>query len=409
MRRERYAKVQNSISKRRIINYIIDITLLLTIIILFFTGLIKYPPIQKLLSIDIASIPYTAISTLHDLSGISLLVLGLLHIFMHQKVLWKTTKSIIKDKKKSTKIIVALVGMILITILLISIIYISKESKNEDYVIDNNYEIVGINASLSIKNIGDFTFVPEDISTMRSDVFKNGEFSIFDIVVYLDRTKQIDADYHFEETIDSYIIDSINGTDNWWYEVKNPSGMIDSRKIFMDSYKYDNKLSYELINISDDEFTQIYGAFENEKDKTNPQQQLLILSEKLIQQLSDGELSETIILELEDAGFRREILDLIRLEMQTDTPVYKDGTYTGIGNAHYGTITVEVTIYNREILFIEVLDHNDTAPKLPEVFKLIPIEILKNQSIQDVDIISGATHSSNGYIAAVADALSKAN
>jgi uncharacterized protein with FMN-binding domain len=118
-------------SARKIICYIVNISMLASIIMLFVTGLIKYPPIQGLLSIEVASIPYTAISTIHDLSGIAMLIFGFFHVIMHLKGMLKTTKSIFNKRSKS-KIIVVLAALVLVAAVATSLTYVLKAAKNED-------------------------------------------------------------------------------------------------------------------------------------------------------------------------------------------------------------------------------------------------------------------------------------
>lgn len=93
----------------------------------------------------------------------------------------------------------------------------------------------------------------------------------------------------------------------------------------------------------------------------------------------------------------------------TPTPIpskYKDGTYTGYGSGYSGTTKVVVVIKNDEIISIDVAEHEDTTGFF-EYAKSVIQKILGSQST-NVDTISGATYSSKGIIAAVNDALKKA-
>lgn len=141
--------------------------------------------------------------------------------------------------------------------------------------------------------------------------------------------------------------------------------------------------------------------------ETEKHNELLELSEQLAKQLIEGEFSQDLISKLENAGYKRETIDLIKTAMQEES-IYKDGVYIGSADAHNGDITIEVTIEKGEIAFIRVLEHSETAPNLPEIFNSLPFNILKNQSTEDVDTISGATEASDGYLGAVEDALEQA-
>jgi fumarate reductase flavoprotein subunit len=83
---------------------------------------------------------------------------------------------------------------------------------------------------------------------------------------------------------------------------------------------------------------------------------------------------------------------------------FVDGVYTGAGVGRNGNITVQVTVVEKSITDIKVLSSAETATMMGTVEeKLIPT-IIRTQSIK-VDVVSGATYSSNGVLDAVADAL----
>ena len=73
----------------------------------------------------------------------------------------------------------------------------------------------------------------------------------------------------------------------------------------------------------------------------------------------------------------------------------------------YEGLKVAVTLSDSAILKIEVLEDQETAPGWPALEKL-PEAIIAAQSLQ-VDTIAGATRTSEGILAAVKDALTKAN
>jgi fumarate reductase flavoprotein subunit len=83
---------------------------------------------------------------------------------------------------------------------------------------------------------------------------------------------------------------------------------------------------------------------------------------------------------------------------------FTDGVYTGTGQGRNGAITLQVTVENKSITKIEVLLNDET----PTIFvgvenKLIPA-IIRTQGVK-VDVVTGATYSSNGVLDAVANAL----
>ena len=89
-----------------------------------------------------------------------------------------------------------------------------------------------------------------------------------------------------------------------------------------------------------------------------------------------------------------------------DAAAYKDGTYYGTGTGFGGTLKVKVVISRGKITSIEVVENHDDSSYLNRAEALIG-NIISSQST-NVDVISGATYSSNGIKSAVRDALRQA-
>ncbi|MEG1426043.1 MAG: FMN-binding protein, partial [Raoultibacter sp.] len=75
----------------------------------------------------------------------------------------------------------------------------------------------------------------------------------------------------------------------------------------------------------------------------------------------------------------------------------------GIG----GDIVVRVTVNGGKIDNIEVLDHSETPDRGGKALELLQQEALDAQSAQ-IDVVSGATVTSDAFKAAVEEALSQA-
>ena len=95
-----------------------------------------------------------------------------------------------------------------------------------------------------------------------------------------------------------------------------------------------------------------------------------------------------------------------KLDKDTYTGTYKDGTYTGTGKGYKGTVTAKVTISGGKIKTIDVSGSDDAA-YFGKAKNGIVSKIISGQST-NVDTVSGATYSSNGIISAVRNALKKA-
>ena len=81
--------------------------------------------------------------------------------------------------------------------------------------------------------------------------------------------------------------------------------------------------------------------------------------------------------------------------------------YTGVGAGNGGDITADVTVEDGKITKIEVTADSETPGIMEAPVEQIPAAIIETQSTE-VDVVSGATITSNGIIEAVNAALAEA-
>lgn len=87
--------------------------------------------------------------------------------------------------------------------------------------------------------------------------------------------------------------------------------------------------------------------------------------------------------------------------------IFAAGTYIGEADGHNGPISVEVTVSDSEITAVEILSHNESPGITDAALERIPQGVLDYQSLA-IDMVSGATVTSNSIIDAITDALSQA-
>lgn len=92
---------------------------------------------------------------------------------------------------------------------------------------------------------------------------------------------------------------------------------------------------------------------------------------------------------------------------------YKDGTYTGsVADAFYGNIQVQVTISSGKISDVQFLqypnDRNTSIMINQQAMPYLKQEAIQSQSA-NVDIVSGATDSSQAFIQSMQSALAQAH
>lgn len=85
---------------------------------------------------------------------------------------------------------------------------------------------------------------------------------------------------------------------------------------------------------------------------------------------------------------------------------YRDGTHTGSGLGFGGDITVEVKVEKGKITSAKILSAEKETPQYLKEAEQILEEVVAKQS-WEVDVVSGATLSSNGILEGVQNALEK--
>jgi uncharacterized protein with FMN-binding domain len=90
----------------------------------------------------------------------------------------------------------------------------------------------------------------------------------------------------------------------------------------------------------------------------------------------------------------------------TPTSAYKDGTYTGQGTSRRGGVNVSVTVQGGVITNVQITSVSTEYP-VSRIASL-PSLVVKQQAA-NVNVISGATYSSQAFKQAVQQALSLAH
>lgn len=85
--------------------------------------------------------------------------------------------------------------------------------------------------------------------------------------------------------------------------------------------------------------------------------------------------------------------------------MYQDGTFQGQGSNHIGSVTVAVTIKNDRITNVQITDC--TTSYSESYIQGLPNQVIARQS-PNVDVVSGATRSTEDFQAAVEEALQNA-
>lgn len=100
-------------------------------------------------------------------------------------------------------------------------------------------------------------------------------------------------------------------------------------------------------------------------------------------------------------------VSLVACGSKESTASYTAGTYTATAKGNNGDVTLEVTFDESAIKSIEIKEHGETPGISDAPIAKIPELIIANQSLK-VDVVAGATNTSNAILNAVADAVNQA-
>lgn len=82
------------------INYIVDVLLGISFLMVSITGIIKFPRIIRYIGLRHKDIPIGTISSIHDWSGLIMVMLVLVHLILHFNWIVCMTKNIFFKKKE---------------------------------------------------------------------------------------------------------------------------------------------------------------------------------------------------------------------------------------------------------------------------------------------------------------------
>lgn len=159
---------------------------------------------------------------------------------------------------------------------------------------DNKSRIIGevadtdlkLSGNIMIEGVGEFQFQPEEIATMRKDIFTDGHFSVFDVLAHLDSVGSIDMAYHLDEEMNTNVIDSINGMENWWYMAYYDGGWAETNVFRADHYPYKDRMYIRFYQTKKEAIDSIYQAYREEGSRKAESGGKVIISSVLIKGLT---------------------------------------------------------------------------------------------------------------------------
>ncbi len=140
-----------------------------------------------------------------------------------------------------------------------------------------------LEGEIEIENVGAFTFNPQEVQTVREDIFREGFFSIFDVLVHLEQNGQVEVDYYLDEEMNTYVITDINGHEKWWYDAYYDGGWPERSVFRMDHYPYKDQMTLRIMRSSEEYLESVYATYRDEIERRNENEGSIIVPEVIIE------------------------------------------------------------------------------------------------------------------------------
>jgi hypothetical protein len=195
--------------------------------------------------------------------------------------------------------------------------------------------------TVHIDGIGEFTFDTGHVKTQRPDIFSAGHFSVFDTLVQISQQGDIALDYHFDEALDTHVIDAIDGdSGGWWYVAYYSAGWSENNVFRMDMFPYKNRTHVRLYRPGAENLDHIYRTFEREVARLDKNGGQVIIPEVTIRSPGANHTfrdvavtPHTVRSDVLQPGVVTALDALLSLAEQGELPALKPTWYDRIGSA----------------------------------------------------------------------------
>ncbi len=107
---------------------------------------------------------------------------------------------------------------------------------------------------------------PAGVQTLRPDVFREGHFSVFDVLVGACADEGIDLRYHLAPELKTHVIDSLDGKSNWWYAASyHGGGRLGEEPVHrMDCHPYKDWMVIRVYPVPATRVEELHAVFRQE-------------------------------------------------------------------------------------------------------------------------------------------------
>ncbi len=163
-------------------------------------------------------------------------------------------------------VFVALVGILLASppLALNDAVFASEPGEQNRVFGEVREESWAGSAAASVEGVGTIHFDPTQVKTQRPDILQEGHFSLFDVLVHLHQKGHFTLQYHFDESLNTFVIDELNGYTNWWYGAYYDGGWPERSVFRMDHYPYKDAMVIQFRTASPEFLDTVYETYRDE-------------------------------------------------------------------------------------------------------------------------------------------------
>ncbi len=168
---------------------------------------------------------------------------------------------------------------------------------------------------VDISGLGRFHVSPEGITAARTDRFQPEQFSVFDVLVHLAQREGIDLTYHYDESMETFVLDSLDGRSGWWYEAHSSGGWMERNVQRMDEYpvKDGTRIRFSLERRS--RWQAVHESFQDEVARREE---------------NDGQIVIPLVILEGPRGSRVSFEDVVVTAHDTRLDLFQPGTVTAL-------------------------------------------------------------------------------
>lgn len=118
--------------------------------------------------------------------------------------------------------------------------------------------------TVEIRGAGTFAYDLSEVQSLRPDFYREGRFSVFDVLVHLAERGDIELDYRYSEDMATHVIERLNGLEGWWYDAHYAGGLYERTVVRMDHFPVLDGMRIRFYLEQPDRLDGLYASFRDE-------------------------------------------------------------------------------------------------------------------------------------------------